>query len=176
MHSCTHAGISGRVMIFIEKIRNDFPISPTPLSKRRKANLLLCQKNFFWETEFYFLFLNVSSLYYKHYFRVKDSIQHYTEFRNTLQKFRKLILGSCFILLPRPLPLPLPLPRPLPRPRKENDFPCFISTNECSSSSQRMHPLYKVAPSFKGVVFLLKSTSNIVESHSGQRLRVVVIL
>lgn len=91
-----------------------------------------------------------------------------------LQKSLKLILGSCFTLLPLLLPpLPLPLPRPLER--LPNDFPCFISRSECSSSSHKMQPLYRVAPSFKGVVFLLKSTSMIVESQSAHRSWVVEI-
>ncbi|MFS8008406.1 hypothetical protein Hanom_Chr14g01272411 [Helianthus anomalus] len=93
------------------------------------------------------------------------------------QKSRKLILGSCFLPpRPRPLPLPLPRPLPLPPPRLKNDFPCFISTSECNNSSQRIHPTCNVAPSFNGVVFLLKSTSIIVESHSGHLSFVVLIL
>lgn len=96
----------------------------------------------------------------------------------TVQKSRKLIFGSTFFMaLPLPLPLPLlvPLPLPLEVMRLKNDFPCFISTSEWSNSSQRMQPLYSVAPSSNGVVFLLKSTSMIVESHSGHCSRVVDI-
>lgn len=97
----------------------------------------------------------------------------------TIQKSRKLILGSTFFPVPRPLPLypPLldPLPLPLPPKRLKNDLPYFISTSEWSNSSQRMQPVYNVSPFSKGVVFLLKSTSKIVESHSGHRSRVVEI-
>ena len=93
-----------------------------------------------------------------------------------VQKSRKLILGSTLFPLPRPRPLPPPLPLPLEPMRLENDLPCFISTSEWSNSSQRMQPAYMVAPSSKGVVFLLKSTSMIVESHSGHRSLVVEIL
>lgn len=96
------------------------------------------------------------------------------------QKSRKLILGSTFLPALDPLPLCPPLlpPLPLPRPpmRLKKDFPCFTSIREWSKSSQRMQPVCKVAPSFNGVVFLLKSTSMIVESHSGHCSRVVVIL
>ena len=93
-----------------------------------------------------------------------------------VQKSRKLILGSTFFLPPRlPPPRPRPLPLPLPLNRLKEDFPCFISIKECNSSSQRMHPEYNVAPSAKGVLFLLKSTSMILESQSGQRSWVVEI-
>ena len=94
------------------------------------------------------------------------------------QKSRKLIFGSIIFPPPRPLPLP-PFLAPLPLPRELiclKLLPCFISTRECSNSSHRMQPWCKVAPSSRGVVFLLKSTSMIEESHSGHRSLVVEIL
>lgn len=99
-----------------------------------------------------------------------------------LQKSRKLILGSSYLEFPRlPLPRLLPLPRPLPLPlplplRIKNDLPCFISMSECNRSSHKIHPSCNVAPSWRGVVFLLKSTSMIVDSHVRHFLSVVVIL
>lgn len=98
---------------------------------------------------------------------------------SSIQKSRKLIFGSTHFPVPRPLPLGpsrrVPLPLPLELKRLKNDFPCFISKSEWRNSSQRMQPVYKVAPSSKGVVFLLKSTSMIVESQSGHWSRVVEI-
>lgn len=71
----------------------------------------------------------------------------------------------------------MPPLRPLPlHPARLKDVPCFISTSECNNLSHNMHPICKVVPSLRGVVFLLKSTSMIVESHSGHRSRVVDIL
>ena len=97
-----------------------------------------------------------------------------------LQKSRKLIFGSISFPELRPLPLPRPRPRPLPLPLEplplKNDFPCFISRSEWRNSSQRMHPTNNVAPPSNGVVFLLKSTSIIVESHSAHFSFVVAIL
>lgn len=91
------------------------------------------------------------------------------------QKSLKLIFGStAFDPLPRPLPRPRPLPLPLP-PRFTKDLPCFTSTSERSNSSQSTHPLCRVAPFSRGVVFLLKSISIMAESHSGQRLLVVAM-
>ena len=58
----------------------------------------------------------------------------------------------------------------------KNDFPCFISMSECNRSSHKIQPSCNVAPSWRGVVFLLKSTSMIVDSHVRHFLSVVVIL
>lgn len=122
---------------------------------------------------------SLSKIYLKFLNQKKNRLQLTIQVsKGQYQKSRKLIFGSCCFLPPLPLelcPLPLPLPLPLPPVRLKNDFPCFISIIECSNSSQSMHPVYKVAPSSKGVVFLLKSTSNIVDSHSAQCSWVVVI-